>query len=95
MSNFRVGIQCRGNHHPQGHLTSRVDDVLCVSPRTPDKFSWFLPPFTDDVLLTVLFQISALKEAGGEARLFDWNEKGRPLWADTSESVQIIDTKSR
>ena len=40
-------------------------------------------------------QVAALKEAGGEALLFDWNEKGRPLWADTSESVQIIDTKAR
>ncbi|CAM9515384.1 unnamed protein product, partial [Hapterophycus canaliculatus] len=40
-------------------------------------------------------RIAALKEAGGEALLFDWKETGRPLWADTSESVQIIDTKAR
>lgn len=39
--------------------------------------------------------MAALKEAGGEALLFDWKEKGRPIWADTSESVQIIDTKKK
>ncbi|CAM9680203.1 unnamed protein product [Ectocarpus fasciculatus] len=40
-------------------------------------------------------RLAVLKEAGSEALLFDWKETGRPLWADTSESVQIIDTKAR
>eukprot|EP00903_Cladosiphon_okamuranus_P007084 g6884.t1 len=51
--------------------------------------------FTGSTDLQKEQRVAALKEAGGEALLFDWNEKGRPLWADTSESVQIIDTKAR
>lgn len=43
----------------------------------------------------LLLQTAPLEEAGGEALLFDWKETGRPLWADTSESVQIIDTKAK
>lgn len=46
-------------------------------------------------LVFCLSQLAVLKEAGSEALLFDWKETGRPLWADTSESVQIIDTKAR
>eukprot|EP00752_Nemacystus_decipiens_P011133 g9893.t1 len=57
---------------------------------TPDGWD-----FTASTDLQKKQRIAALKEAGGEALLFDWNEKGRPLWADTSESVQIIDTKAR
>ncbi|CAM9145448.1 unnamed protein product [Chrysoparadoxa australica] len=35
----------------------------------------------------------ALTQPGAEAYLLDWNEKGRPLWADTEKSIQIVDTK--
>ncbi|CAM9442096.1 unnamed protein product [Phaeothamnion confervicola] len=38
-------------------------------------------------------RVDALKNPGSEAFLLDWNERGRPLWADTEQSMQIIDTK--
>ncbi|KAG5183593.1 hypothetical protein JKP88DRAFT_277604 [Tribonema minus] len=47
----------------------------------------------DAVLSAVDGQV--LQQAGGEAYLLDWNQNGRPLWADTEESVQIIDTDSQ
>lgn len=72
----------------------------CIPPPPPPTSRYRPPPLTPippfpPLPVTILPQVAALKEAGGEARLFDWNERGRPLWADTSESVQIINTKER
>jgi hypothetical protein len=51
---------------------------------------------SDDIgLSSATVRANVLKQAGGEAFLLDWNEKGRPLWADTEESIQIIDTNSQ
>jgi hypothetical protein len=37
--------------------------------------------------------IAQLTKPGGEAKLLNWGELGRPLWADTDESVQIVNAK--
>jgi hypothetical protein len=51
---------------------------------------------SDDIgLSSATVRANVLKQAGGEAFLLDWNEKGRPLWADTEESIQIIDTETQ
>jgi hypothetical protein len=51
---------------------------------------------TDDVLLVPSAESSKvqnrLKSAGAERYLLDFKATGRPIWADTEESMQMIDT---